>query len=234
MKKTLGLVSASLLALAGTQANAAVLGISYSYTATAPLFTSSSTLPAVNPFATDNDASVAVPPPVKALAPIPVYGTGTIDTVAGTITLGPIDWKLRVNSGAVGFYGWSETLNGSFSGANFTHTGVTVNGGSLVCEPPAGSACASVGIAPSGPGALPLPLALDPDGIAFTSLAVGGTGQYLASKVLVKGAGPGGSDIVETYTANMEITSAVPVPAAVWLFGTGLAGLAGLARKRRA
>ena len=30
MKKTLGLVSASLLALAGTQANAAVLGISYS------------------------------------------------------------------------------------------------------------------------------------------------------------------------------------------------------------
>ncbi len=229
MKKTLGLVSASLLALAGTQANAAVLGISYSYTATAPMFTSSSTLPAVNPFGTDNDAAVAVPPPPKALAPVPVYGTGTIDTVAGTITLGPIDWKLRINSGAVGFFNWSETLNGSFSGNDFTHTGTTPNSGALVCEIAGSSGCLSV-----SSGGLPLPLPVDASGISFTSLGVGGTGQYLAGKVLVAGAGPGGSDIVEAYTANMEITSAVPGPAAVWLFGTGLAGLAGLARKRRA
>lgn len=230
-RKMIGMASAGLLTLVGAQANAALLNIDYSYTAGAYGFTSSSTLPAVNPFGADNDATGGFPPAY--IAPVPVYGTGTIDTVTGDIVLGPIDWKLRVTSGAVGFYGWSETLNGSFAGNTFTHSGVTVNGGSLVCEPPPGSACASVGATP-GAGSAPKPLLLDSDlTIAFTSLGVGGTGQYLGTKVLVAGAGPGGSDIVEAYTVNMEITSAVPVPAAVWLFGSGLAGLAGLARKRR-
>ena len=38
------------------------------------------------------------------------------------------------------------------------------------------------------------------------------------------------------YTADIEfnnVTSVVPVPAAVWLFGSGLLGLMGIARKRR-
>jgi len=33
-------------------------------------------------------------------------------------------------------------------------------------------------------------------------------------------------------TSNMVVVSAVPVPAAVWLFGSGLVGLFGLARRR--
>ena len=34
--------------------------------------------------------------------------------------------------------------------------------------------------------------------------------------------------------ANIEFTSAVPVPAAVWLFGSGLLGLVGMARRKKA
>jgi len=49
---------------------------------------------------------------------------------------------------------------------------------------------------------------------------------------------PTGSFAGFFYTLNMEGTigapSAVPVPAAVWLFGSGLVGLAGVARRRKA
>ena len=37
------------------------------------------------------------------------------------------------------------------------------------------------------------------------------------------------------YNANFNFTApAVPVPAAVWLFGSGLLGLVGVARRRKA
>lgn len=37
----------------------------------------------------------------------------------------------------------------------------------------------------------------------------------------------------KTNTGTMTVVSSVPVPAAAWLFGTGLIGLAGIARRRR-
>jgi len=40
--------------------------------------------------------------------------------------------------------------------------------------------------------------------------------------------------VASTTAATAEIPSAVPVPAAVWLFGSGLVGLAGIARRRKA
>jgi hypothetical protein len=36
-----------------------------------------------------------------------------------------------------------------------------------------------------------------------------------------------------TLTWNSAAVSAVPVPAAVWLFGSGLLGLAGVARRKQ-
>ena len=37
-----------------------------------------------------------------------------------------------------------------------------------------------------------------------------------------------------TYTIQVESLAAVPVPAAVWLFGSGLLGLVGMARRKKA
>lgn len=44
---------------------------------------------------------------------------------------------------------------------------------------------------------------------------------------MIDGAFPG-------FNANFDFTTAVPVPAAVWLFGSGLLGLVGVARRRKA
>jgi hypothetical protein len=42
------------------------------------------------------------------------------------------------------------------------------------------------------------------------------------------------SDNVNSWAVHAGNVSAVPVPAAVWLFGSGLIGLVGLARRKKA
>ena len=42
-----------------------------------------------------------------------------------------------------------------------------------------------------------------------------------------------GPQVVSFGSANVSVVSAVPIPAAAWLFGSGLIGLAGVATKRR-
>jgi len=41
-------------------------------------------------------------------------------------------------------------------------------------------------------------------------------------------------DVVATFTEGEIDVSAIPIPAAVWLFGSGLLGLVGIARRRKA
>ena len=44
----------------------------------------------------------------------------------------------------------------------------------------------------------------------------------------------GGVSSVKAFTATADGFAVVPVPAAVWLFGSGLIGLVGVARRKRA
>ena len=60
----------------------------------------------------------------------------------------------------------------------------------------------------------------------FLSAEGGGEGTYLAASHFIS-TGPDG---LESAWVG---ASAIPVPAAVWLFGSGLIGLAGVARRRR-
>jgi hypothetical protein len=59
-------------------------------------------------------------------------------------------------------------------------------------------------------------------------------GQYapLSSEVLASWSGASGSS--DEYTIVISSTSPIPVPAAVWLFGSGLLGLIGIARRKKA
>lgn len=77
---------------------------------------------------------------------------------------------------------------------------------------------------------------------SFNTAGATGYGTTLGQLSLGTDDGVGGSPMdsgpFSTFNLNydftsMTIVSAVPVPAAVWLFGSGLLGLAGFARRRR-
>ena len=72
--------------------------------------------------------------------------------------------------------------------------------------------------------------ALTPGSFAFLSTPMGGHGPfYAATHVQNTGVGNGGSG----WIAPSVVTTVVPVPAAVWLFGSGLMGLAAIARRKK-
>lgn len=147
--------------------------------------------------------------------------TGQIDTDAGTFTLGSTNT----------FFGlqWS-TANGTLYGEG-THT-VNVNGDGA--DAPAGSenVTFSVGAGQLGgnidfawgaTSGIDVFLVWDVAGNTYTSTDIDGNGTLGLG--MVDGPFPG-------FSANFDMT-AVPVPAAVWLFGSGLIGLAGVARRRK-
>ena len=68
---------------------------------------------------------------------------------------------------------------------------------------------------------------LDVGNFHFFSLPGGGTGTYIMASHL-QNLSPGGT------SAWVGTVAAVPLPGAVWLFGSGLAGLIGFARTKRA
>jgi hypothetical protein len=111
--------------------------------------------------------------------------------------------------------------------------GVWTAGGNLYCTDPIGGACAGLpgavnGVAPIAPfpGALPL---------MFSNLLVGGTAvlDLPLSIPTSNGILDNSTMYVITITSVTDIPG-VPVPAAAWLFGSALIGLAGIGRKRRA
>lgn len=66
---------------------------------------------------------------------------------------------------------------------------------------------------------------------SVTGTTTGGTSFSIAWTSLIGGGPPFGGQI-GTYTATGTL-SAIPVPAAAWLMGSGLIGLVGVARRRR-
>lgn len=71
--------------------------------------------------------------------------------------------------------------------------------------------------------------------ISFDALAPGSTSVAMATSSLHGDYEDSSYNLVNASYNNASVDiSAVPVPAAVWLFGSGLVGLAGIARRRSA
>ena len=115
----------------------------------------------------------------------------------------------------------TEIFNGGYAGGTFTSN----NTGSIAvhdCHDVAGHppACGYVTFSPPAPAT--------PFDSAFGSVTAAGG-------VLTQAFTSNGVQTTNAYTlSNFVAAPAVPVPAAAWLFGSGLLGLAGTARRRRA
>lgn len=71
--------------------------------------------------------------------------------------------------------------------------------------------------------------------IGFTAVGAGSSSLALSESLLWSFADEFGGyygDQIAFSAASVNVVSAVPVPAAAWLFGSGLIGLAGIARRR--
>ncbi len=71
--------------------------------------------------------------------------------------------------------------------------------------------------------------------LIFTAANNTGPGVLTTDVTVSDGAGPGGgwSPPIDSYVPGTVNVQAVPIPAAVWLFGSGLLGLVGVARRRQ-
>ena len=69
-------------------------------------------------------------------------------------------------------------------------------------------------------------------GTSPATLDFGGTGFITSSTDSVKHTVNWTFTASDATTYSMNVTTVVPVPAAVWLFGTGLIGLVGVARRK--
>jgi len=148
--------------------------------------------------------------------------TGTIDTVAGTFTLASTDT----------FFGllWS-TSGGTLlpSPGTYTHSTVdpapAVSGGSYTgITVGAGQLGGTIDFAWGATTGIDVVMVWDVVGNTYTSTDWDGDGILGAG--MIDGPFPG-------FSANFNMTT-VPVPAAVWLFGSGLMGLVGVARRKKA
>ena len=152
------------------------------------------------------------------------YVTGMIDTAAGTFTLGSTDTFFASN--------WSTSGGTLYTAGTYTVSTVDpapgVSGGSYTFTVGAGQLGAMVDFAWSTTTGI--------DVLMIWNVATSG-GMTTYTMTDPDGNGIMGTGMIDGpfvgFNANFNM-SAVPVPAAVWLLGSGLLGLVGVARRRKA
>lgn len=172
--------------------------------------------------------------------PQTVSGAGWLDTTTGQIYLAPIDIEYTVVGGSYGYVGWSQTMNGSFSGPTFTMSGpATFNSGSMICESATSTACTNRGGNGSAADTLKeAQLYPDPVTDEFGDVLVPGGPRTVIGTIVFSGAisqGVTGQYIYQSHlepawedtTLNITVGRVVylPVPTAAWLFAPSLMAL---------
>jgi len=76
-------------------------------------------------------------------------------------------------------------------------------------------------------------LIVPPDEGYFLSVLTDATNFDLSGRFVIYAQNDFGADVFSTTLLNVSAPSAVPVPAAVWLFGSGLIGLLGISRRKK-
>ena len=152
--------------------------------------------------------------------------TGTLMNVDATVT------------GSIGDGAWAVASNALFFGLNWTaHSGTTFGPGTYTIDTVQGGVYTGVVVGAGQVGGhilfnwgatqdIDVVNVWDVAGSTYTSVDVDGDG--VPGIGMIDGAFPG-------FSANFSFDAPqVPVPAAVWLFGSGLLGLVGVARRKKA
>ena len=202
MKKVYSLLAVSALTLAATQASAAVYNITIDF----------NTVTTSSDFSLNGGVSTAVP------------GTGTMDvsTGIGSATLDIVSAQNFFGNAAVADIGIVVDFSAAANSGTQTRTSCVDTTGTLNCN---------------GPASPPLNVALPLAGLASNDWdGTEGTGDAITFVIDSTQPNPiTGGDIYNNGSLVITIgteVSAVPVPAAAWLFGSALVGLAGIGRKR--
>lgn len=155
-------------------------------------------------------------------------------------------------TGSIGDGAWAVASPSTFFGFNWTaHNGTTFGPGTYTVDTIEGGVYTNVTVGAGQVGGHILfdwNTAADIDVINVWDVStVGGVVTYTSTDVCSGSAGTGGACTTDGtlglamidgafpgFSANFDFTTPVPVPAAVWLFGSGLLGLVGVARRKKA
>ena len=145
-------------------------------------------------------------------------------------------------TGDIGGGTWSVASTTTFFGANWTaHSGTTFGPGTYSFDTIEGGTYTGIVVGAGQVGGHILfdwGVTTDIDVINVWDVTDNGDGTFSYFSTDVDSDGVRGLGMIDGafpgFNANFDFTAAVPVPAAVWLLGSGLIGLVGVARRKKA